>query len=79
MTEIMSVKVAIKARIEQLCNSQGLSINALAKNADLTASTVYSLLNEQSQNPGIVTIEAVCKGLGISVKEFFDSPLFGKK
>lgn len=41
-----------------------------------TPSTVYSMLNEKSQNPGIVSIKKLCDGLGISVREFFDCDLF---
>ena len=75
----MNAKIAVKMRIEQLCEKQGLPINALAKKSKLTASTVYSLLNESSQNPGIVTIDAVCRGFGISLREFFNSDFFDEK
>lgn len=34
------------------------------------------MLNEKSGNPGIVTIQKICDGLEISVREFFDDPLF---
>ena len=38
--------------------------------------TVYSMLNSKSKNPGVVTIQKLCDGLNISVREFFDDPLF---
>ena len=34
------------------------------------------MLNAKSRNPGIVTIKQVCDGLDISLREFFDSPIF---
>ena len=34
------------------------------------------MLNEKSQNPGVVSIKKLCDGLEISVREFFDSDLF---
>ena len=34
------------------------------------------MLNQKSQNPGIVSIKKICDGLEITVREFFDSPLF---
>jgi len=37
---------------------------------------VYSMLNEKSQNPGVVSIKKLCDGLDISLREFFDSPIF---
>lgn len=73
---LLNAKIAVKMRIEELCRERKLPINALAKKAKLTPSTVYSMLNEKSQNPGIVSIESVCNGFGISVREFFDSELF---
>ena len=29
-----------------------------------------------SKNPGIVSIQKICDGLEISIREFFDDPLF---
>ena len=34
------------------------------------------MLNEKSQNPGIVSLKKLCDGLEISLREFFDSDLF---
>jgi len=34
------------------------------------------MLNEKSQNPGVVSIKKICDGLGISIREFFDTDLF---
>ena len=34
------------------------------------------MLNTKSQNPGVVSIKKICDGLEISVREFFDCPLF---
>ena len=38
--------------------------------------TVYSMLNQKSMNPGIVTIKRLCDGLGITLGEFFNTPEF---
>lgn len=72
----MNSKIAVKLRIEELCKEHNMTVNSLAVKSKLTASTVYSLLNEKSQNPGIVTIDFVCKGLGINLREFFNSDMF---
>ena len=37
---------------------------------------IYSMLNQKSQNPGVVSIKKICDGLEITVREFFDSPFF---
>ena len=50
----------------------------MKEQAGLSPSTIYSLLNTKSKNPGVVTIKIICDGLEISVREFFDSDLFNK-
>lgn len=72
----MNTKEAVAKRILELCEEHGLAINALATISGVSPSTIYSMLNEKSQNPGVVSIKKICDGLEISVKEFFDSPLF---
>lgn len=72
----MNTKEAVAKRIFQLCEDRHLAINALATISGISPSTIYSMLNEKSQNPGIVSIKKLCDGLEISVREFFDSDLF---
>lgn len=72
----MNTKEAVAKRILELCKGKNIAVNALANLSGVTPSTVYSILNEKSQNPGIVSIKKLCDGLGISVREFFDSDLF---
>ena len=72
----MNTKEAIAKRIVQLCEEKGIAINALANISGVSPSTVYSMLNEKSQNPGVVSIKKLCDGLEISLREFFNSPLF---
>ncbi len=72
----MNVKQAVEKRIIELCNEKGIAINALANISGVSPSTVYSMLNEKSQNPGVVSIKKICDGLEISVRDFFNSDLF---
>ncbi len=72
----MSTKEAIAKRILELCNERNMAVNALANASGIPPSTVYSMLNEKSRNPGTVSIKKLCDGLEISLREFFDSPLF---
>ena len=53
-----------------------MTINALAYLSGVSPSTIYSMLNEKSQNPGIVSIKKLCDGWEISLRDFFDSELF---
>ncbi len=72
----MNTKNAVAERIIELCNQKNIAINALANMAGISPSTLYSVLNEKSQNPGIVTIKKLCDGLDISLREFFDDDIF---
>ena len=72
----MRIKQAVAARIIQLCQERSLAVNALANLSGVPASTVYSILNSKSMNPGVVSLQKLCDGLDISIREFFDSPLF---
>ena len=53
----MNTKEAIAKRIIELCEQRNMAINALANVSGISPSTVYSMLNEKSQNPGVVSIK----------------------
>lgn len=72
----MNTKEAVAKRILELCEQRNLAVNALASISGISPSTVYSMLNEKSQNPGVVSIKKLCDGLDISIREFFNSDLF---
>ena len=72
----MNTKNAVADRIIELCNQKNIAINALANISGISPSTLYSVLNEKSQNPGIVTIKKLCDGLEISLREFFNDEIF---
>ena len=72
----MRTKEAIAGRIIQLCNDRGIAINELANISGVSPSTVYSILNEKSQNPGTITIKKLCDGLEITLGEFFSTEEF---
>lgn len=72
----MNTKEAVATRIIDLCKQRNIATNTLANISGVSPSTVYSILNEKSQNPGIVSIKKLCDGFEISLKEFFNSPIF---
>lgn len=72
----MNAKQAVALRIVELCRERHLTVNSLANLSGISPSTVYSMLNAKSRNPGIVTIHEVCNGLEITLREFFESPIF---
>ena len=72
----MNTKQAVAERIIELCKERNIALNTLANVSGVAPSTVYSMLNEKSQNPGVVSIKKLCDGLDISLREFFDSDIF---
>ena len=72
----MSTAECVRNRILELCRARNLSIHALACSAGVSPSTVKSILNGASKNPGVVTLKMLCDGLNISLTEFFDTDEF---
>ena len=72
----MSVKDAVVARVRQLCAERKIKPNELANISAVTASTVYSLLDERRRDVSVITIKKLCDGLEITVGEFFSTPEF---
>jgi len=72
----VNAKGAVAKRIQKLCVEHDMTINALANICGVSPSTIYSMLNQKSQNPGIITIQKICDGLGITVRDFFEDPVF---
>ncbi len=72
----MGITKAVADRIKGLCEENGITPNALSYQAAVPQSTIKSILNDESMNPGIVTIKKLCDGLGITIIEFFDTPEF---
>ena len=72
----MRIQRAIIVRIENLCQEQGLTVNQLAGKSGLPASTVKNIIYGGSRNTGVKTIAMMCKGLHISLTDFFNHELF---
>ena len=72
----MNTKEAVARRILALCEKRNMSVNALAYSSGVSPSTAYSMLNEKSMNPGVVSLKKLCDGLEITLREFFNDELF---
>ena len=72
----MKLYEAVGKRILEYCKEQDITPNKLCTKSGIIQSTVNSIFSGRSKNPQISTIQYLCIGLGISLKEFFDSPLF---
>ncbi len=72
----MTIYSAVVKRIYNLCNERDITPNALSYLSGVSQSTIKSILNGESRNPGIVTLKKLCDGLDISIIEFFDTDDF---
>ena len=72
----MRMKEAIVKRFQQLCQERNIKYNELANLSGVTPSTVYSMMDERRKVVSAVTVKKLCDGLGISVRAFYDSPIF---
>lgn len=72
----MTLLEATKQRIEQLCTEKNLNINQLAISSGINPSTIRSIFKVITKSPSSETIYYICIGFGISLKDFYDSPLF---
>lgn len=67
-----TIEKSVADRITMLCEERGITVNALSHLADMPRSTIKNILYGKSLNPGIGTIQLICKALEISISEFFD-------
>lgn len=72
----MTAKKAVANRIIELCSAKNLTVNSLANISGISPSTIYSILNTKSKNPGVISLQKICDGLGITLREFFDCDIF---
>ena len=66
------------ARITELLDERGWSKYQLAKEANISQSTISSMM-KRGNNPTVSTIERCCQAFGIIVAEFFNSDLREKE
>lgn len=64
----------ISKRICELCDEKGVSFYQVAFDAALPVNTVMNAV--RGGNPTFNTINAICCGLGVSVRDFFNSEDF---
>lgn len=74
----MGIYEFVVKRIYELCRERAITPNALSYMAGISQSTVKSILNGESKNPGIVTLKKICDGLDISIIDFFDTEDYQK-
>jgi len=66
---------SVLIHIRELCNKRSWTIYRLAKESDISYSTLNNLFN-RNNIPSIPTLEKICDGFGITLSQFFadDNP-----
>ncbi|MBO5102575.1 MAG: helix-turn-helix transcriptional regulator [Clostridia bacterium] len=72
----MKLHEAVGERILEFCKERNITPNKLCTMSGVIQSTVNCIFSGKSLNPKLRTIQYICDGLNITLKEFFDSPLF---
>lgn len=72
----MTIGLAVKERIIQLCEERNWSINKLCTTSGVTQSTVNNIVSGRNNSATVSTIQKLCDGLGITIQDFFASELF---
>ena len=66
----------VQERIEFLRKENGETYYTLSYKSTLPMTTLMHIVDGSTQNPGAYTIMKICDGLGITLKEFFDTKEF---
>jgi DNA-binding Xre family transcriptional regulator len=70
-------KSLLVKRIKYLCHkNHDVTSYKVSKNSGMNPSTLNNILNGKFQDIRFSTIQNVCRGLNVSVQEFFDDEIF---
>lgn len=72
----MKLTEATSKRIKQLLEKGNLLPNYLHTEGGLPKSTVSTIINEKVKTVKLDTLYQICATLGVTLKEFFDNPIF---
>lgn len=72
----MLLSEAIKTRIHELCKQNNITINRLCTISGITQSTLANINSRPHTNITVLTVMRICRGLNISIEDFFNSDLF---
>ena len=74
----MGIYSTVVDRMNELIKERNITPNGLSYLSGVSQSTIKSILNGESKNPGIVTIKKLCDGLEITIPEFFGDSIFAE-
>ena len=72
----MLLSDAINLRINELLKKNNLTVYKLSYRAGISNSIISDCKRGKVKEPTLSSIIHICEGLGIELKDFFDSPYF---
>ena len=72
----MNIGEAVRLRITDLCNQNGITLNKLATVSGITQSTLNNIVSGRNNSATVSTIKKICDGLEITIQDFFNSDIF---
>ncbi|TCI21889.1 helix-turn-helix transcriptional regulator [Exiguobacterium sp. SL-9] len=74
--EQVELNEAIIERMKELATERNMTIHQVIQKGGLNQATISELMNGRTKHPKVSTIQKFCKGLGISLNDFFSSSYF---
>ena len=75
----MKLSDAVILRIEELCIKNNMNKYQLFKASGVPQTTLSSIKKKRALSAKVITIYQICEGFNISLKDFYDSPLFARE
>ena len=72
----MDTSTAVRQRILDLCAQRGITVNRLATLSGVTQSTVNNIVSGRNHRATVATVNKLCDGLDITLRDFFDASVF---
>ena len=72
----MTVGEATRLRIKELCAERRITLNKLSIICGITQSTLNNIVSGRNHSVTVSTVQKICDGLEISIRDFFETPLF---
>jgi transcriptional regulator with XRE-family HTH domain len=75
----MQLNEAVSQRLRQLLQEKGMTQYQLYMKSGVPKSTIGNVVNRSYDSVKLRIIHELCQGLGISISDFFASPLFDEE
>ena len=76
MAKIMTFNEALAERINELLYEKKMTQYRLSMNSGVAAQSIDNIRRQRNQTNAVNIIYLLAQGFGMTLKEFFDSPLF---